>query len=158
MPFYQMLCITAHFNEYKHIKELVRQTASHVLNAGGAVRGINSWGTCRLPQRMKRHQQYYDRGDYWTMHFDTSPRTLKSLNSIMRSDPRVIRWTMLKLGERIEDVVKSPEMTTNRVHDVPEPLVGSNRAVLGSGLGQGFGIDRYGAWGETAAPEELPRL
>lgn len=84
MPFYQMLCITAHYNEYvcgiasfslkfpsnnhllflqKHIKELVRQTAMHVMNAGGAVRGINSWGTCRLPQRMQRHQQYYDKGE-----------------------------------------------------------------------------------------------
>lgn len=76
-----MLCITAHYNEYvrsitlfshcypnaillqKHIKELVRQTAMHVLNAGGVVRGINSWGTCRLPQRMQRHQQYYDKGE-----------------------------------------------------------------------------------------------
>lgn len=48
------------------------------------------------------------------MHFDTSPRTLRSLNSIMRSDPRVIRWTMLKLGEKIEDVVESPEQTTDR--------------------------------------------
>lgn len=48
---------------------------------------------------------------YWTMHFDTSPRTLRSLNSIMRSDPRVIRWTMLKLGEKVEDVVQSPEKT-----------------------------------------------
>lgn len=48
---------------------------------------------------------------YWTMHFDTSPRTLRSLNSIMRSDPRVIRWTMLKLGEKVEEVVQSPEKT-----------------------------------------------
>ena len=86
MPFYQMLCITVHYNEYvrflfshhlqmgnphtyssrseqKHIKELVRQTAMHVLNAGGAVRGINSWGTSRLPQRMRRHQQNYNIGE-----------------------------------------------------------------------------------------------
>ena len=48
----------------KHIKELVRQTAMHVLNAGGVVRGIDSWGTCRLPQRMRRHQQYYDKGEW----------------------------------------------------------------------------------------------
>ena len=48
------------------------------------------------------------------MHFDTSPRTLHSLNSIMRIDPRVIRWTMLKLGEKIEDVVKDREVTVDR--------------------------------------------
>lgn len=71
MPFYQMLCITTHYHEYvrtspivqlnfhvtaqKHIKELVRQTATHVMNAGGVVRNVNSWGTLTLPQRMKRH-------------------------------------------------------------------------------------------------------
>jgi len=32
----------------------------------------------------------------------------------MRSDPRVIRWTMLKLGEKIEDVVKESEVTVDR--------------------------------------------
>lgn len=43
---------------------------------------------------------------YWTMHFDTAPRTLRSLNSIMRRDPRVIRWTVLKLGSKVEDIAK----------------------------------------------------
>jgi hypothetical protein len=51
------------------------------------------------------------------MHFDTSPRTLRSLNSIMRSDPRVIRWTMLKLGEKIEDVVQDREVTVDRTDE-----------------------------------------
>jgi len=36
------------------------------------------------------------------MQFDASPRTLNSLNSIMRNEQRVIRWTMLKLGEKVE--------------------------------------------------------
>ncbi|KAG5634779.1 hypothetical protein H0H81_000804 [Sphagnurus paluster] len=104
MPFYQMLCITTHVSEYKHIKELVRQTATHVMNAGGVVRGINSLGTLTLPQRMRRHKAIHSMGDYWTIHFDTAPRTLRSLNSIMRRDPRVIRWTVLKLGDKVEDI------------------------------------------------------
>jgi small subunit ribosomal protein S6 len=41
---------------------------------------------------------------YWTLHFDASPRTLRSLNGIMRRDPRVLRWTVLKLADRIEDI------------------------------------------------------
>lgn len=40
------------------------------------------------------------------MHFDTAPRTLRSLNSIMRRDPRVIRWTVLKLATKVEDLAK----------------------------------------------------
>jgi small subunit ribosomal protein S6 len=41
---------------------------------------------------------------YWTMHFDVSPETQKSLGKLLRKDPRVIRATVLKMGERIEDV------------------------------------------------------
>ena len=44
----------AHFVQ-QHIRELVRQSATHVMNAGGVVRNINSWGTRTLPQKMKRH-------------------------------------------------------------------------------------------------------
>ncbi|RDB25018.1 putative 28S ribosomal protein S6, mitochondrial [Hypsizygus marmoreus] len=117
MPFYQMLCITTHYNEYKHIKELVRQTATHVMNAGGVVRNINSWGTLTLPQRMRRHGAIHSTGDYWTIHFDTAPRTLRSLNSIMRRDPRVIRWTVLKMGSKAEDIAKEGQKALSR-----EPL------------------------------------
>ncbi|KAF5322154.1 hypothetical protein D9619_001897 [Psilocybe cf. subviscida] len=104
MPLYEMLCITTHVSTYAHIRELVRQSATHVMNNGGVVRNINSWGTLTLPQRMKRHGPLQSVGDYWTLHFDASPRTLRSLNGIMRRDPRVLRWTVLKLADKIEDI------------------------------------------------------
>ena len=81
MPFYQMLCITAHYNEYvrhverfsthtysslltqMHIKGLVTQAAKHVMDKGGVVRRLNSWGTFALPQRMRRHKKYYNVGE-----------------------------------------------------------------------------------------------
>lgn len=53
----------------KHIKDLVRQTATHVFDNGGAVRSLNYWGTLGLPQRMKRNQQYYTEGEYVTPVF-----------------------------------------------------------------------------------------
>ena len=43
---------------------------------------------------------------YWTLHFDASPRTLRSLNGIMRRDPRVLRWTVLKLADNLEDLAR----------------------------------------------------
>ncbi|KAJ7072242.1 ribosomal protein S6 [Mycena amicta] len=106
MPIYQMVCIAAHFPEYKHIQGLAKQSILHILDAGGVVRKIDSWGTRALPQRMRRHGNYHEIGDYWTMHFDTAPRTLLTLNSLMRQDPRVIRWTVLKLGSRPEDIAR----------------------------------------------------
>ncbi len=81
MPFYQMLCITAHYPEYvsvsstyylyiaetnhvqKHIKGLVTQTAQHIMNNGGVVRNLKSWGTLSLPERMHRNKQYYSIGE-----------------------------------------------------------------------------------------------
>ncbi|THH26708.1 hypothetical protein EUX98_g7480 [Antrodiella citrinella] len=111
MPLYQMLCITAHYSEYKPIKDLVRQTAMHVMNNGGVVRKIGSWGTQTLPQRMRRHQQYHHIGDYWTMDFDASPRSLRELNTILGKDRRVVRWTTLKQGEKVEDVLTTRPKT-----------------------------------------------
>jgi len=105
MPLYQLLCITPHYSEFKIIKELVRQSSLHIMNAGGVVRNINSWGTYTLPQRMRRTAKHSEKiGDYWTLHFDTSPRTVRTLNNFLRQEPRVLRWTVLKLGEKIEDV------------------------------------------------------
>ncbi|KAI0745435.1 ribosomal protein S6 [Earliella scabrosa] len=114
MPFYQLVCIAAHYPEYKHIKDLVTRVASHVLNNGGVVRKLDSWGTRTLPQRMRRKKQYHNIGDYWTMQFDASPTTLSSLNAIMRHDPRVVRWTSLKVGEKLEDVFQLGEQTVAR--------------------------------------------
>lgn len=48
----------------KPLKDLVRQTALHVMNNGGVVRKISSWGTLSLPQRMRRHKQAHYIGEY----------------------------------------------------------------------------------------------
>ncbi|KAF9012410.1 ribosomal protein S6 [Cyathus striatus] len=114
MPLYQLICITTHYQEFRHIRELVRQSALHVMNAGGVVRSINSWGTQKLPQRMKRYGKYEEIGDYWSLHFDTNPRTLRSLNGIMRRDPRILRWSVMKLGEKAEDIAKAGELAQAR--------------------------------------------
>jgi len=96
----------------------------HVMNSGGVVRKINSWGTRTLPQKMKRNGPLQSVGEwveyyhpslsclnprlysYWTLHFDASPRTLRSLNGIMRRDPRVLRWTVLKLADDLEELAE----------------------------------------------------
>lgn len=98
------------------------------MNHGGVVRNLDSWGTLTLPQRMHRRKQWHNIGEYvlsivkalapshttgsyWTMDFDASPKTLHSLSGLLRHDPRVIRWTMIKLGEKVEDVVEPPAKT-----------------------------------------------
>lgn len=82
MPFYQVLCIAAHNPEYvcveaflrtylalssrlpqRQIKGLVRLAATHILNNGGVVRGIQYLGTETLPQRMRSHGANRDHGE-----------------------------------------------------------------------------------------------
>ena len=48
------------------------------------------------------------------MEFDASPSTLKALNDIMRHDPRVVRWTNLKVGEKLQDIAERKETTITR--------------------------------------------
>lgn len=47
----------------KHIKELVTLAAKHVMDNGGVVRNLDSWGTLTLPQRMNRHKAWYSIGE-----------------------------------------------------------------------------------------------
>ncbi|KAI0743843.1 ribosomal protein S6 [Daedaleopsis nitida] len=114
MPFYQLVCIAAHYPKYEYIKGLVTRVATHVMDNGGVVRNLESWGTRTLPQRMRKGRHYHNIGDYWAIQFDASPTTLRSLNTIMRHDPQVIRWTSLKVGEKVEDVVRLGERTVHK--------------------------------------------
>ena len=47
----------------KHIKDLVTRAATHILDNGGVVRKLDSWGTRTLPQRMRRAKTYYNIGE-----------------------------------------------------------------------------------------------
>lgn len=104
MPLYRILCISAHFREFTHIKELVTQSATLLLENGGVVRDIESMGMRTLPQRMFRHKAWHSYGDYWAISFDASPQLMAQLARRLRADPRVIRWTTRKLGERLDDI------------------------------------------------------
>jgi Ribosomal protein S6 len=48
----------------RQIKGLVRLAATHILNNGGVVRGIQYWATETLPQRMRSHGTNHEHGEY----------------------------------------------------------------------------------------------
>jgi small subunit ribosomal protein S6 len=53
------------------------------------------------------------------MHFDASPEKQKGLSKLLRNDPRIIRATVLKMGERIEDVAWKHPKTIIPVRNGP---------------------------------------
>ncbi|CAI2165258.1 16394_t:CDS:2 [Funneliformis geosporum] len=109
--FYELLCIARAGLMEANFKDLVRKSAKHVLERGGVVRGFENWGEVSLPTRTRRHQEYHDRGHFWLMHFDTNPVVISELRKIFNNDPRVIRGNIIKLGEKLEDIVHRPDKT-----------------------------------------------
>lgn len=57
------------------------------------------------------------------MHFDASPRTVWALKSLMRQDPRVLRWTVLKLGDKVEDIAKIGEKIQRGINGTLPDLI-----------------------------------
>ncbi|TIB70946.1 hypothetical protein E3Q23_03983 [Wallemia mellicola] len=96
MPLYNILCVAAHYPEIAPIRELLKTTTQIINNGGGLIKNVDYWGTQTLPNKMIRHQQIYDKGDYIHMSFLASPPLLKNVNNLLKLDPRVIRWQTTK--------------------------------------------------------------
>ncbi|CAO3595442.1 unnamed protein product [Absidia cylindrospora] len=79
MPFYELVCIARSHLVESNLKDLIRTSATQVLQQGGVVRGFDNWGNKQLPHRVKRHQQYHTEGHYFMMHFDSNPRIVQDL-------------------------------------------------------------------------------
>lgn len=60
-----------------------------------------------LSSFLRLHQilTYNNSYSHFLMQFDTNSRVLKTLSSRLQADPRVIKWTTLKLGERLDQIV-----------------------------------------------------
>ncbi|CAO1631709.1 unnamed protein product [Sympodiomycopsis kandeliae] len=116
MVLYELFCVTAYSPSSAPFRELIRSTSRLVVDNGGVVRGMQYWGLRNLPQRARRHQQYHTKGDYFLMHFDTNPPVLSQLSSRLRMDPRVVKWTTLKLGDKLHEI--TPQSTSGGFNDL----------------------------------------
>ena len=85
-------------------KKILRTCALHILDSNGVVREFTNIGKKRLPYRMKRHQEIHDRGNYYSMLFDSSPSTMESLRKTLDLHTDVIRHTVIKTGDSLSGV------------------------------------------------------
>ncbi|GAA5972810.1 hypothetical protein JCM8115_001185 [Rhodotorula mucilaginosa] len=122
MPLYELVCITKHHTSLTPLQTLIRSSAALIADHGGVVRHLDHWGTRNLPQRMKVGKRRgggggggggledgsSSTGDYFTLRFDCNPPTLSALNSRLRLDPSVLRFTTLKVGSTLDQVATSP--------------------------------------------------
>lgn len=74
-------------------------TGSLVLSQGGVIRGLSNWGVFALPTPATRHGVRHRQGHYFAMRFDAATRTQEAVRTLLRTDPRVIRFSSVRLGD-----------------------------------------------------------
>ncbi|ORY94002.1 30S ribosomal protein S6 [Syncephalastrum racemosum] len=110
MPFYELVCIARSKLVENNLRDLIKTTATHVMNQGGVVRGFDNLGTeKKLPHRIKRHQEYHTKGDFWVMHFHANPLMVQNLSKKLLVDSRVLRHTFIKLGDKLDTIITRPD-------------------------------------------------
>lgn len=86
------------------IKEIAKTTGNIVLSAGGVVRGITNWGTFLLPKPARKQGATYSTGHYFILRFDSSAKTQHSVRRTLGLDPRMIRYSVVKMGSKLEEI------------------------------------------------------
>ncbi|KAJ3189086.1 hypothetical protein HDU85_002711 [Gaertneriomyces sp. JEL0708] len=118
MPLYELVCIArATAAERKKVlmpltRSLIKASATHVLDNQGVVKSFHLEKPNEfLPYRMKKHQTIFEKGDYWTMQFYSSPSAMRSLSRTLAFNENVIRHTVIKIGDKLSDITayKAPE-------------------------------------------------
>ena len=69
-----------------------------VLRSGGIIRGMKNWGVSSLPKPTRKHQATYHEGHYFIMRFDGSSKTQDEVRQTLGLDPRMIKFSSVKLG------------------------------------------------------------
>jgi small subunit ribosomal protein S6 len=79
-----------------------------VLRGGGVIRGFTNWGVFLLPKPRTKHQTKYHNGHYFIMRFDSSAKVQHSVRRTLSIDPRLLRYTMVKMGNTLEEIKDIP--------------------------------------------------
>ncbi|PGH17643.1 ribosomal protein S6 [Helicocarpus griseus UAMH5409] len=79
-------------------------TGLQVLYSGGVIRGLTNWGPFRLPRPITKHQTKYHQGHHFIMRFDSSSAVQQSVRRTLGLDPRMIRFSVVKLGDKLADI------------------------------------------------------
>ncbi|EED14853.1 37S ribosomal protein Mrp17 [Talaromyces stipitatus ATCC 10500] len=92
----------------KEVKEIAKNAGVQVLRSGGVVRGYTNWGTFTLPKPTTKHQARYSEGWHFIMRFDASGPVQAAVRRTLSLDPRMIRFSVVKLGDKLEEINDVP--------------------------------------------------
>jgi len=86
------------------VREIARNVGLQVLHSGGVVRGYTNWGPFRLPKPTTKHQARHTEGYHFIVRFDSSATAQKAIRRTLGLDPRMIRFSVVKLGSKLEEI------------------------------------------------------
>lgn len=83
---------------------ITKAAGRQILQARGVVRGITNWGTFLLPKPIRREGQIHHQGRYFILRFDSDSTTQQVVRRTLSLDPRMIRFSIVKLGSKLEEI------------------------------------------------------
>lgn len=86
------------------LNSIARNAGVQVLRSGGVIRGYTNWGPFRLPGPTTKHQARYTEGHHFVMRFDASGPVQTAVRRTLGLDPRMIRFSVVKLGDKLENI------------------------------------------------------
>lgn len=111
---YELIAVVRPGN-LSEIKEIARTTGQQVLRSRGVIRGITNWGPFLLPKPTTKHQSQHHQGHYFIMRFDSSAETQHSIRRSLGLDPRMIRFSVVKIGDKLRGKQGAMESITGQV-------------------------------------------
>lgn len=90
-------------------------TGQQILNNKGVIRGLKNWGQFDLPRPTTKHQAQHRQGHYFIMQFDSSIRAQEEVKRTLRLDPRLIRFSVVKIGDKLGGVNGAIEDVTGHI-------------------------------------------
>lgn len=94
---------------------IARSTGQQILQNKGVIRGLANWGQFDLPHPTTKHQTQHYTGHYFIMQFDSSSATQSQITRSLRLDPRMIRHSIVKIGDKLGGVNNSIEDVDGKI-------------------------------------------
>lgn len=96
-------------------RRIARIAGSQILNHKGVIRGLKNWGQFDLPRPTVKHQAQHRQGHYFIMQFDSSIRAQEEVKRTLSLDPRLIRFSVVKIGDKLGGVNGAIEEATGHI-------------------------------------------
>lgn len=98
-----------------------------ILDSRGVIRGMKNWGQFDLPRPTTKHQTQHHQGHYFVMQFDASVKAQQEVRRFLTLDPRMIRFSIVKIGDKLGGVNGAIEEVTGEIPwtSRPGPVIGN---------------------------------